>query len=1052
MTTQDEQQPLDTGTMGTPLFQRASTKVHLPAGTSSWCWLLRGAERPLLAIVPDQHRLSEFVSDWKVLFPGEEIHVLSEIPLTQEYLSSEAIRIERGSAVEKWNATGGCIVATPSAILTPLSLPSAGVDVDAGLALDRDSFLEWAAASGYRRSDLVWQEGQYVSRGSIVDIFDPSYRLPLRIEFFDDRIESIHLFDPESQRSRSPMGLTRVLALTGGIGKRFDEMLPPETGIVLFEPPALERSAEAYRWIWNRMAAEEGEDLLITWEEELPRLSDYRRSSVSRFIQGADLRVPITEVQSFKGRLEAAESIIRGWLDDGFDLSLFTSNDLLAQWASEMGINPKEGALSKGFVDRLEGKVFLTDSDLVGVTPVSREGRIIRIPPREWEERIGDLDFVIHEDYGIARNLGIERITSDGMDRDCLVLLFAENRRLLLPLVQLYKITPFPTFSGEEPQLDNLRGTAWKKASLKAREKAKEAARQILALYAVRETSKKEPLPPDGDLLAKFESAFPYEETSDQVSSIRSVKRDMEDPLPMDRLLVGDVGFGKTEVAFRAAVKAAEGGRQTAFLVPTTLLAFQHFESFSARIAGLPVRAELLSRFVPRKRQEEIKKDIERGLVDVIFGTHRLLQGDLKFRRLGLVVIDEEHRFGVLHKERLKKLEPSIDVLSISATPIPRTLHMALGGLSHISMISSPPYRRQPVMTYVGPWRDDLFREAVLRERARGGQVFFVHNRIETIEDVAARTRSIFSNLRVDVVHGRMEERKLEEAMIKFTKRETDLLVCTTIIESGLDLPGANTLIIDNAQDLGLAQMYQLRGRVGRREEQAFAFFFYPPDRVIPYEALERLEAIAGLNDRGGGFALAKRDMEIRGGGQLIGTRQHGHVDRIGFNAYFKMLEEEIASESGGGPGQGVKMEIRIPVVLPSSYVPQSSVRIALFRRLLRADNISEVLELEKEVRERFGPIPQSVAFMLASAKVQSTGRRNGLQYVHCSLKETQAGGDPLKLGGLASCKVGWVLASSGILTGPGGYRGMVELAEMIKGAPKTEPGEMDDGHIIESK
>jgi transcription-repair coupling factor (superfamily II helicase) len=1008
-------------------------KVHLPAGTSSWCWVLRDVERPLLAVVPDQYRLSEFVSDWKVLFPLEEIHILSEIPLTEEHLRSEATRIERGSAVEKWNATGGCIVTTPSAILAPLSLPSAGVEIDVGLALERDRFLEWAAGSGYSRSDLVWQEGQYVSRGSIVDIFDPSYRLPLRIEFFDDRIESIHLFDPESQRSRSPVGLTRILALTGGIVKRLDEMLHPDTGIILFEPPALERSVEAYQWIWNRMADDGGADPLISWEEELGRLSGHRRTSVTRIVQGSDLRIPVMEVQSFKGRLEAAESVVRGWLEEDFEITLYSSSELLLQWASEIGITPREGALSKGFVDRSEKKVFLSDSDLVGVTPASREGRVSRVPPREWEERIGELDFVIHEDYGIARNLGIERVTSDGMDRDCLVLLFAENRRLLLPLVQLYKITPYPAFSGEDPPLDSLRGTVWKKASLKAREKAREAARQILALYAERETSRKEPLPPDGELVEKFESAFPFEETSDQLSAIRSIKMDMEDHLPMDRLLVGDVGFGKTEVAFRAAVKAAEAGRQTAFLVPTTLLAFQHFESFSARITGLPVRAEVLSRFVSRKRQEEIKVDIEKGLVDVVFGTHRLLQGDLKFRRLGLIVIDEEHRFGVLHKERLKKLDPSIDVLSISATPIPRTLHMALGGISHISMISSPPYRRQPVMTYVGPWRDDLFREAVLKESARGGQVFFVHNRIETIDAVAARTRSTFPDLRVDVVHGRMEEKKLEEAMIKFTRRETDLLVCTTIIESGLDLPGANTLIVDNAQDLGLAQMYQLRGRVGRREEQAFAFFFYPPDRVMPYEALERLEAIAGLSDRGGGLALAKRDMEIRGGGQLIGTRQHGHIDRVGFNAYFKMLEEEITSESGGEPAQGVRMEIRIPVILPSSYVPQSSVRIALFRRLLRVEGVGEVLELEKEIRERFGPIPRSVAFMLASAKVRSTGRRNGLQYVHCALEETRAGGDPLKLRELASGKAGWMLTSSGILTGPGGYRGMVELAEMLE-------------------
>lgn len=1042
----EDEQPIKAGTIGAILQQRSSATVHLPAGTSSWCWTLRDVQGPHLAVVPDQQRLSEFVSDWKVLFPERELHVLSEIPLTQEHISNEANRIERGSSTEQWRSAAGCIVATPPAVMAPLALPSAGIDIQAGFPLDRDRFLEWAHVSGYRRSDLVWQEGQFVSRGSIVDIFDPSYRSPLRIEFFDDRIESIHLFDPESQRSRSPVGPTRVLSLAGGIGKRFDEMLPKSASVVLFEPRGLARSAEAYSWIWDRMAADEVLDPLPQWEEVLERFSGHPNCSIARSLEGAVLRIPVMEVQSFRGRLEAAESIIRGWKEDGFEIRLYSSNDLLARWASDLGIRTEKGTLSKGFVDRFERRVLLSDSDLVGVSPVTREGRIRRIPPREWEERIGELDHVIHENYGIARSLGIERVTSGGMDRDCLVLLFAENRRLLLPLVQLYKITPYPALSGELPQLDSLRGTAWKKASNRAREKARETAKQILALYSARETSRKEPLPPDGELVGKFESAFPFEETSDQISSVLAIKKDMEDPLPMDRLLVGDVGFGKTEVAFRAAVKAAEGGRQTAFLVPTTLLAVQHFESFTARITGLPVRAEVLSRFVPRKRQEEIRKDLERGLVDVVFGTHRLLQGDLRFRRLGLIVIDEEHRFGVLHKERLKKLDPSIDVLSISATPIPRTLHMALGGISNISIISSPPYRRQPVMTYVGPWRDDLFREAVMRERARGGQVFFVHNRIESIESVAARIRMGFPDLRVDIVHGRMEEKKLEEAMLKFSRRETDLLVCTTIIESGLDLPGANTLIVDNAQDLGLAQMYQLRGRVGRREEQAFAFFFYPADRAIPYESLERLEAIAGLSDIGGGFALAKRDMEIRGGGQLIGTRQHGHIDRIGFNTYFRMLEEEVTSESGRDPDQRVRMDLRLPVVLPSSYVPQSSVRIAIFRRLLRVDSLPEVLDLEKEIRERFGPVPQSVSFMIASAKIRSMGHRNGLQYVRCTLKETQAGGDPERLEVLASGRPGWVLSSGGVLTGPGGYRGLLGLADMVCARMGILTGEEEDG------
>ncbi len=1006
--------------------------VHLPAGPSSWCWVLRDVKGPLLVVVPDQQRLSEFVSDWEALMAGRELFVLSEIPLTQELFSSEAIRIERGHTAMNWRDSGGCMVATPPGVMAPFLISSDSVEVGEGLDIERDGLLEWALRSGYKRSDLVWQGGQFVSRGSIVDIFDPSYRYPLRIEFFDDRIESMRLFEPQSQRNLSPVGVTRLLSLAGGESGQFLQMIAPQAKVVFFERTGIERSAEAYKWIWDRMASEKGAPGLNSWEYFESELSKSCSLSVTRAVKDVSFRVNISEIPSFRGKLEAAESFIRGWTSDGYQVTLFSSSAALHEWARGIGIRSGSGVISRGFIDRGVKRVFLSDSDLVGITPVYSRGKTSRLPPREWEERIEELDYLIHEDYGLARNLGIERVTSGGMDRDCLVLQFSENRRLLMPLVQLFKIAPYPVPAGEEPELDSLRGGVWRKAASRAREKARAAARQIIALYAERELTRKDPCPPDGDLTAGFEKSFPFTETADQISSILSVKRDMSSPVPMDRLLVGDVGYGKTEVAFRAAIKAVEAGRQVAFLVPTTLLAGQHYESFSGRIANLPVRAEVLSRFVPKKRQDAIRRDIEDGSVDVIFGTHRLLQADIRFRRLGLVIIDEEHRFGVLHKERLKDLDSSVDVLSISATPIPRTLHMALGGLRNISLITSPPYRRNPVMTYVGPWRDDLFRESVLREMARGGQVFFVHNRIETIQRTVQEMQAVFPGVAVDVAHGRMDERSLEKAMLRFSERETDLLVCTTIIESGLDLPGANTLIVENAQDLGLSQMYQLRGRVGRREEPAFALFFYPPDRPVPHEAMERLEAIAEMNDIGEGFSLARRDMEIRGGGQIAGTRQHGHIERIGYHSYFKMLEEEIEEQTGKGSLKAVKMDIRLPVVLPSTYVPQSSVRIVIFRRLLRAGSIEEISELEKEIRERFGPIPQSVAFMIASARVRSLGAAHGLQYVRCSLKETNVTGDNASLAVLARSAGGWFVSSGGSLSGPGGYRGMLELAKMM--------------------
>lgn len=1011
----------------------ASCGVHLPAGPSSWCWALRDTRSPLLVVVPDQQRLSEFVSDWETLLPGRELSALSEVPLTQEFFSSEAIRIERGYTVGKWHESGGAMVATAPGIMAPILLPTDSTAVGEGFHVERDSFLEWAHRSGYRRSDLVWQGGQFVSRGSIVDIFDPSCRYPLRVEFFDDRVESVRFFDPQTQRNLFTVDKSRILSLSGGESGQILQMVGPETRVVFFEPDGAARSAEAYKWIWDSMASKNGIPPLETWEYFKAELSRFACLSVTRALKDTSVRIPVSEVPSFRGKIEAAESFVRGWLREGYSVTIFSSSAVLNEWGENLKIASREGNLTKGFVDRAERRIFLSDSDLTGITPVYSDGKVSRVPPREWEERIEELDFVIHEDYGVARNLGIERVTSDGMDRDCLVLQFAENRRLMMPLVQLFKITPYPLSTGEDPELDSLRGKSWRKAASKARENARETARQILSLYAARESSKKKPCPPDGELVADFEGGFPYDETEDQISSIIAIKKDMTTPVPMDRLLVGDVGFGKTEVAFRAAVKAVEAGRQVAFLVPTTLLAGQHFESFTGRITGLPIRAEVISRFIPKKKQDIIRKDTEKGLVDVIFGTHRLLQRDIRFRDLGLIIIDEEHRFGVLHKERLKKLDPSVDVLSISATPIPRTLHMALGGLRNISLITSPPHRRHPVLTYVGPWSPELFRESVLRETARGGQVFFVHNRIESIQEKAANIKTLFPSISVDIAHGRMDEKSLEGAMLRFSRRETDLLVCTTIIESGLDLPGANTLVVNNAQDLGLAQMYQLRGRVGRREEQAFALFFYPDDRTIPYDAMERLQAIAEMNDIAGGFSLAKRDMEIRGGGQIVGTRQHGHMERVGHHSYFKMLEEAIEEEAGRTPLMRVKMDIRLPVVLPSSYVPQSSVRIVIFRRLLRVETIEETVELEKEIRERFGPIPQSVTFMIASARVRSLGVAHGLQYVRCSLKETCVTGENSFITAVASGAPGWIHALDGSLYGPGGYRGILELAKMMQ-------------------
>ncbi|HDQ93045.1 MAG TPA: DEAD/DEAH box helicase, partial [Synergistetes bacterium] len=584
-----------------------TNKIHIPAVPAGWCWSMRDLEGPALVVMPDRQILARFVADWENLLPEKDIQVLSEIPLSKDLIMNDAIRMERGCSAMKWLESGGFMATTAPAVMAPLLIPTESVEIGEGIERGRDSLLEWALDSGYERSDLVWQEGQFISRGSIVDIFDPSYRYPLRIEFFDDRVESIRIFDPATQRNISRVGITRLLSLKRGTHQTFQAMIPSSAKTLFIERRAVSRSAEAYKWLWDSIASDIGIEGLDEWEGFESGFRGYGSFHLTSEREGSSFHLDISEIPSFRGKLEAAESFIRGWKNDGFQITVLSSNDLMLEWAEIIGVTALKRSISAGFRDRTEKKIFLSDSDLSGITPVISGGKVTRVPPRDWEERIEDLDYVIHEDYGVARNLGIERITSGGMDRDCLVLQFAENRRLMMPLVQLFKISPYPLPVGEDAELDNLRGKVWKRSSAKARERARESARQIIALYAAREVASKTPLPPDGEILRNFEKSFPFNETADQISAINAVKKDMENSFPMERLLVGDVGYGKTEVAFRAAIKAAEAGKQTLFLVPTTLLASQHYESFISRITGLPVRGEVLSRFVPKKRQDAIK-------------------------------------------------------------------------------------------------------------------------------------------------------------------------------------------------------------------------------------------------------------------------------------------------------------------------------------------------------------------------------------------------------------------------------------------------------------
>jgi transcription-repair coupling factor (superfamily II helicase) len=568
---------------------------------------------------------------------------------------------------------------------------------------------------------------------------------------------------------------------------------------------------------------------------------------------------------------------------------------------------------------------------------------------------------VVHEDHGIARFAGFETKTVAGVTRDYLELEFRDGDRVFVPSDQLHKISRYVGADAGDPPLSKLGGKQWEQMKMRARRAAQALAGELINLYAERRRRAGHAFPHDGDWQLEFEERFAYRETPDQLETIEAVRADMEEARPMDRLICGDVGYGKTEVALRAAFKAAVDGKQVMFLVPTTVLAQQHYGTFSERMRDYPLRIEVASRFRSPKEVRETLADFTAGRVDILIGTHRLLSRDVRPKDLGLLIVDEEQRFGVKQKELLRQLRLRVDVLSLSATPIPRTLQMSLAGLRDISVIETPPEGRRPVKTYVGEYDEELVRGAIAREIARGGQAFFVHNRVETIDETAERVRALAPDARVAVAHGQMAEGRLETVMLDFLRGEADVLVCTTIVESGLDIPSANTLIVERADELGLAQMYQIRGRVGRSRERAYAYLLYPSAAALSEEASKRLATLSDYTELGSGFRIAMRDLEIRGAGNLLGDEQSGHVAAVGFELYVSMLDEAVRLLSGDSAEEAtepVRMDLPVDAYVPGDYVPYEAAKIEVHRRIAGAREVAQLIVLREELADRFGPIP----------------------------------------------------------------------------------------------
>ncbi len=789
------------------------------------------------------------------------------------------------------------------------------------------------------------------------------------------------------------------------------DYLHTSTVVALEEPEEIEQALKGLYEKAEELRAERAErgelppafpTPCFPWSEIEKKIASFPRLSLVRWDEES---IPFSPPPSFGGQTAPMVAEIRGRLKDEYRIvvvsqqaprlaELLWEKDILAPPLEALREPPAPGtlALVKGSLEGgfIYGDLALySDKELFGFTREWREPKKRPVRrPLPLDLRPGD--YVVHVDHGIARFAGMARLGSGEEEREHLVLEYAEGDRVYVPSDQADRVGRYLGPTGVPPSLTRLGTQEWPRAKERAKKAAGDLARELLELYAARELLPGFAFAADSPWQWELETSFPYVETPDQLRAISDVKKDMEESRPMDRLVCGDVGYGKTEVALRAAFKAVQDGKQVAVLVPTTVLAQQHFQTFSQRLAPFPVRVELLSRFRSPQEQKEVIKGLKEGKVDIVIGTHRLLQKDVAFKDLGLVAVDEEQRFGVKHKERLKQMRKEVDVLTLSATPIPRTMHMALAGVRDMSTMETPPEERLPIKTYVAEREPRLVREAILRELERGAQVFFVHNRVKTIGRVAQDLRALVPEARFAIGHGRMAEEELERVMAEFGRGEHDVLVCTTIIESGLDLPRVNTLIVDDADRLGLTQLYQLRGRVGRAAERAFAYFLYQRGKRLTPQAQKRLQTIYEATELGAGFRIALRDLEIRGAGNLLGPEQSGQIGAVGFELYTRILSEAVEAQRAARTGlptpprtPAPTISLPLPAHIPPGYIPDEGLRLSIYHRLAGIEDGEEVKDVEAELLDRFGPLPTPVKNLLYIVRIKALGAKTGVESIY---------------------------------------------------------------------
>ncbi|MTI82120.1 MAG: transcription-repair coupling factor [Firmicutes bacterium] len=1043
---------------------------------------------PVLIITSGESEANALVEDLQGLLPDREVvtySVWQSMPM--EVLSHSGDVIAQRLKVLNGLANGQplVVVASAEAVLRRLVPPeifmSERRELKTGERIDLADIQDFLVRQGYERVDLTQNVGQFSIRGGIIDIYPVIHTNPVRIELWDDEIESIRTFSISTQRSKQELSKIEIPPATEMVideenwwqGKAqlkeefqsqlkslnksapleaqhqlsaqvedwsakmerpayfdgIEQLLPffyprpisimnylPTGALVFLDDPIRLKEAveviqkergETHTELLNRGKVLPSQyNIYLEWQQLVTAVE--RRQSVAfsflprnpQFMQPQNIiNFTAKTMHPFLGNIEVLVQEIKQWKRQNNAVVLLVGTQERAQTLLETLRESKvdafymsqlqhqvvagnvvisEGHLSSGFEITAARLIVITEKEIFGQRKIPKRTR------KDGEKRLSPLedlkvnDYVVHVNHGIGRYKGITALDVGGNQRDYLLVKYAGDDKVYIPTDQVGMLQRYSGNEGTAPKLSKLGGAEWNKAKKKVRQAVKEIAQDLIKLYADRQTTKGYAFSEDAVWQNEFEQTFPYEETRDQLKAIKEVKEDMEKPRPMDRLLCGDVGYGKTEVALRAAFKAVNDGKQVAVLVPTTILAQQHFNTFKERFAHYPINIEMLSRFRTPKEQRVVIKGMEEGTIDVVIGTHRLVQQDVKFKNLGFVVVDEEQRFGVTHKERLKQLRSTVDVLTLTATPIPRTLHMSLVGVRDTSLLETPPEQRYPVQTYVLEEDPVMLREAIRREINRGGQVFFVHNRVAELDTVSQWLKSLVPDARLVMAHGQMKEDELEKIMLAYMAGEFDILVCTTIIETGLDIPNVNTLIVKDADKFGLAQLYQLRGRVGRSNRLAYAYFTFRKEKVLTEEAERRLSSIREFTELGSGYKIAMRDLEIRGAGNILGAEQSGHIAEVGFDLYCKMLESAIKEARGEEREETVETAVELPVnaFIPDTYISDSSQKVELYRRISLLDDYQQVEDFKEELQDRFGEIPDPMQQLLMVAKLKINSRK----------------------------------------------------------------------------